>query len=67
MKTQINISDFRFSPVGHGRYSVTYTSPATKREFNTVITNMLLIDDTKNSDNPKRKDLEWLKYYCKNL
>lgn len=63
MKT--NISDFRFIKTGFGFYRVTYHSPATAKQWSTVVNNMPLIDATKNEDNPKQKDLETLKFMCK--
>lgn len=65
MKT-ISIYDFKFEICGYGHYRVTYTSPKTGKEWSTVIDDMTLIDATKNEDNPKRKDLEILKWMCKN-
>ena len=64
--TKISISDFSFSFSGYGHYKVTYTSPVTGKSWSTVTNNMPLIDDTKNADEPKRKDLEELKYLVKN-
>ena len=64
MKTTIN--DFQFAPRGYGHYDVWYTSPTTGRKWHTVTNDMQLIDDTKNADNPKRNDLNELKYFCKN-
>ncbi|MBE6298974.1 MAG: hypothetical protein E7083_01405 [Bacteroidales bacterium] len=66
MKTKISIHDFQFAFVGYGHYKVTYTSPVTRKQWSATIDDMPLIDDTKNSDNPKRKDLETLKRLCKN-
>lgn len=63
---KIQISDFTFIFNGHGHYKVIYCSPVTGKEFSTVTSNMPLIDLTKNSESPKRKDLERLKYVCKN-
>jgi len=63
MKT--NDYDFSFLPAGHGHYKVIYQSPITGKTWETVTSNMPLIDATKNSDNPKRKDLETLKRLCK--
>lgn len=63
MKTTIN--DFSFKFTGHGHYRVTYTSPATGINWIALTTDMPLIDATKNSDNPKRKDLNELKKVCK--
>lgn len=64
MKT--TISDFTFIKAGHGHYSVIYTSPKTGIKWNTTINDMSIIDDTRNSDFPKQKDLEMLKYIVKN-
>jgi hypothetical protein len=67
MKTQtIKLSDFYFRFSGHGCYEVTYTSPCTRKEWKTRTTNMRLIDNTKNAEFPLIKDLEDLKYTCKN-
>lgn len=66
MKTKININDFNFQFIGYGHYRVTYTSPATGKEWSTTVTDMTIIDATKNADEPKRKDLEALKWSCKN-
>ena len=66
MKTKISINDFSFSFSGYGHYKVTYTSPLTGKKWSTVTNNMPLIDATKNADEPKRKDLEELKYLVKN-
>lgn len=66
MKTRININDFNFRLAGYGRYRVIYTSPATGKEWSTTVTDMTIIDATKNADEPKRKDLEALKRLCKN-
>ena len=64
--TKISINDFSFSFSGYGHYKVTYTSPVTGKSWSTVTNNMPLIDATKNADEPKRKDLEELKYLVKN-
>lgn len=66
MKTKIQLSDFNFLPSGYGHYKVTYTIQATGRQWSTVINDMTIIDATKNADKPKRKDLEALKWMCKN-
>jgi len=66
MKTTISLSDFSFSPSGHGHYKVTYTSPVTGKRWSTVTSNMPLIDATKNADEPKKCDLNTLKSVCKN-
>jgi hypothetical protein len=66
MKRKISISDFEFQFVGYGMYKVTYCSPATGKMFTKVTNNMVLIDQTKNSDSPKVNDLNFLKSFCKN-
>lgn len=64
MKTQK--SDFTFTLAGRGMYQVTYQSPITNKKWWKNIDNMSLIDATKNEDTPKRKDLDILKFICKN-
>jgi len=64
MKTTVRDFDFQFA--GYGCYKVTYTSPTTGKKWSRTTTDMELVDATKNSDNPKRKDLETLKFICKN-
>jgi hypothetical protein len=63
MKT--TISNFTFQVAGHGHYKVTYTSNSGK-SFTRTISDMQLIDATKNADQPKAKDLNELKRICKN-
>ncbi len=63
----ISIHDFRFEFAGYGHYKVTYTSPKTGKQWRRTINDMTLIDDTKNADEPKKKDLERLKRYVKDL
>jgi len=65
MKTQIKLSDFDFNFKGYGMYEVTYTSPLTGKQWSARITDMTLIDATKNAESPKIKDLEVLKKICK--
>lgn len=66
MKTTIKISDFSFQFAGYGHYKVTYTSPVTGKSWTATTNNMPLIDDTKNADEPLKKDLQALKFLCKN-
>lgn len=66
MKTRTSIHDFNFQIFGYGHYRVTYTSPATGKQWSTVISDMTLIDATKNADDPKQKYLDALKRFCKN-
>lgn len=62
---KISISDFSFTPSGHGHYKVTYTSSITGKSWTATTSNMPLIDATKNADEPKRCDLEQLKRVAK--
>tara|TARA_B110000908_G_C10092441_1_gene374663 strand:+ start:102 stop:305 length:204 start_codon:yes stop_codon:yes gene_type:complete len=61
----IKKSDFNFKFTGSGHYKVTYYSPNTKKKWSITITDMQIIDFTKNEDNPKQKDLRHLKEICK--
>ncbi len=65
MKPTISITDFTFLFAGYGHYKVTYTSPVTGKKWTRTTNDMPLIDATKNADEPKRKDLEQLKYLVK--
>lgn len=65
MKNNISITDFDFQYSGYGHYIVTYTSPNTRKKWAKSTNDMPLIDDTKNSESPKIKDLETLKRVCK--
>ena len=49
---KLSINDFQFKPTGYGRYEVTYTSPKIGKQWKASITDMSLIDDTKNANNP---------------
>lgn len=64
---KIKLSDFNFEFSGYGHYKVTYTSPVTLKQYKNIISNMEIIDNTKNSDSPKICDLITLKNICKNL
>lgn len=63
--SKIRISDFKFRLVSYGRYEVTYTSPVTGKKFRNQTTDMMLIDETKNEDDPKIVNLNILKRLCK--
>ncbi len=62
---QISLSDFRFEFSGYGHYLVTYTSPVTGKKWVKLISNMSLIDNTKNADYPKKCHLNDLKKFVK--
>lgn len=66
MKSNININDFKFEFAGYGHYKVTYTSPKTGKKWSATINDMSIIDATKNADEPKKQDLEYLKKIVKN-
>lgn len=59
----ISVHDFGFTLVGYGRYKVTYTSESDET-YTAIVTDMTIIDATKNSDCPKVKDLKALKTLC---
>jgi hypothetical protein len=61
----MDIQDFDFKFTGYGHYQVTYTSPRSGNKWRVTTTDMELIDATKNSDTPKKKDLLTLKRLCK--
>jgi hypothetical protein len=62
----MKLQDFQFKFAGYGHYQVSYTSPKTGKKWNKTISDMTLIDATKNADNPKVKDLNKLKSIIKN-
>lgn len=63
---KISISDFIFKFAGAGHYRVTYSSPTTGKSWTTIIKDMPLIDCTLHAEVAMRKDLEKLKWMCKN-
>ena len=63
MKTELH--HFCFSFKGHGHYEVAYRSPSTNKTWIKVITDMEIIDATKNNLYAKRVDLNKLKRLCK--
>ena len=66
MKTQkISQSDFKMMPAGYGHNKVTYTSPATGKQWTITTSHTMLTDATIRSEEPKRCDLERLKMLCK--
>lgn len=64
---RIDKYDFRFELCGFGHYYVTYTSPVTGKKWSRTINDMPLIDVTKNCEEPKQKDLNFLKKKVKGL
>lgn len=65
MKTTISINDFQFQPSGYGHYKVTYISPVNGKTWTRTISDMWIIDATKNAETPLKKDLNELKKLCK--
>ena len=61
----LTLQDFTFDYASPGHYYVTYTSPLTGKKWKRLVTDMTLIDATKNTNKPKRKDLITLKRYVK--
>lgn len=62
---RLSINNFRFKLTGYGRYEVTYTSPKIGKQWKASITDMSLIDDTKNAEEPRQYDLRRLLYLVK--
>jgi hypothetical protein len=60
-------TDFRFLYAGYGAYYIIYTSPKTQKQYKAYSNNMPLLDATKNTENPKIKDLQKLKRVCKEI
>lgn len=61
----ISKNDFSFRPLGAGHYQVTYQSPKTFKKWVKTVTDMTIIDATKNTDEPTKVDLNRLKSLCK--
>jgi hypothetical protein len=57
--------DFNFKIQGYGAYLVEYISPKTGKVWSKRITDMQVIDATKNAEYPKIKDIEQLKRMVK--
>jgi hypothetical protein len=65
MKSSIQLTNFRFTFAGFGHYKVSYQSPKTGKIWSKTITNMMLIDHTKNAEEPTKKALNDLKRQVK--
>lgn len=67
IRNKISIHDFVFYSAGRGRYKVVYTNPSTKKQWTKMITDMTIIDVTKNSHDGRVKisDLYRLRDMCK--
>lgn len=64
---KLDLSGFSFEFVGYGHYKVTYQTPIRGDWWTAVISDMKLIDSTKNSDSPKVKDIKSLREIVKRI
>jgi hypothetical protein len=64
-KQKTKITDFKFELAGYGAYIVYYQSPVTNKNYSKRVTDMTIIDKTKNADSPMLKDMEKLKKLVK--
>lgn len=62
----MTLQDFNFKFAGAGHYKVSYSSPQGKRKYSKTITDMTIIDRTKNAEEVKQKDLKELYRQIKN-
>lgn len=60
-----DLSCFSFEFTGYGHYRVTYTTPVRGDYWIATITDMPLIDATKNSEWAKLEDIKHLRYTVK--
>lgn len=58
-------SNFDFEFKGYGHYKVTYTSPVTGKKWSKTISDMEIIDKTRNEDEPTQGNLRRLKRVVK--
>jgi hypothetical protein len=61
----ITLSDFTFVPAGFGAYHITYQSPKTGKKWTKYVTDMQIVDLTKNANPPLKSNLIRLKRICK--
>ena len=64
-RNKIHITDFTFEFAGYGHYKVTYKSNSRSRHWIKLITDMTIIDKTKNAEDPKTVHLNTLKKIVK--
>lgn len=60
-----DLSHFRFEFLSAGHYRVTYTTPNRGDFWRSLVTDMTLIDATKNAEWAKGVDIEHLRNYVK--
>lgn len=58
---KMNINDFKFEMTGYGLYRVIYTTPVRGDYWSAIISDMLLIDNTKNAEEPTQSAMKWLR------
>lgn len=58
---RVEKSDFEFRFMNYGLYWVVYQYPKSKRRIGARVNDMVLLDLTKNCENPRQKDLQALK------
>lgn len=61
----ISLIDFSFIRESAGHYYVQFTSRNTLNSWHALVTDMTLIDATRNAEHPRRDDLVRLRNYCK--
>lgn len=66
MVRKIKKSDFKFLTCGFGVYWVCYFTPIKLKAYSCNVSDMELLDKTKNAQFPKTKDLRELRTYIKN-
>lgn len=57
-----DLHNFRFEPNGYGCYKVTYYTENRGDYYTTIISDMTIIDATKNAEWAKVRDIEWLRH-----
>ena len=57
--------DFNFVHLSYGRHLVQYISPTTGLVWTRETDDMLMIDSVKNKEQPRRKDMTYLKKFIK--
>lgn len=63
----LDLSGFTFKFVGYGHYQVIYQTPIRGDWWRALITDMTLIDATKNCECPKVKDIKSLRTIVKRI
>lgn len=61
----ISLTDFSFVKDSCGHFFVRFTSRNTRKSWVALVTDMTMIDSTRNSEDPRRADLVRLRRHCK--